>query len=276
MNTENSHTTVDLNKTADASVPKKEDQKETIGEVARSGLIAILLALIVRTFLFEPFNIPSSSMVPNLLIGDYLFISKYSYGYSQYSFPFGIAGFDGRIGAELPNRGDVAVFALPTNTNIDYIKRIVGMPGDTVQMINGRLYINDEIVAREPKGMVSYAKEGSPNTKVMAYIETLPGGTKHKIYEETDQGPLDNTEKFTVPEGHYFMMGDNRDNSQDSRVSALVGFVPYDNLQGRAELLFFSTNGKAHIFEFWKWPSSIRWSRLFDTIENGKEPEGKK
>ena len=276
MNTENPNTTVDLKSTPDASVSKKEDQKETIGEVARSGMIAILLALIVRTFLFEPFNIPSSSMVPNLLIGDYLFISKYSYGYSQYSFPFGIAGFEGRIAADLPNRGDVAVFALPTETKTNYIKRIVGMPGETVQMINGRLYINDEIVPREPKGMVEYAKEGSPNTKAMVYIETLPGGTKHKIYEETDQGQLDTTEKYKVPENHYFMMGDNRDNSSDSRVMSLVGYVPYDNLQGRAEFLFFSTNGKAHVFEFWKWPSAIRWSRLFDTIENGKEPQGAK
>lgn len=280
MNTENkkiSPNTVVSPTSAPASKPvAKSEEKETIGEVARSGMIAILLALIVRTFLFEPFNIPSSSMVPNLLVGDYLFISKYSYGYSAYSFPFGIAGFEGRINAKLPNRGDVIVFKQPTNTNVDYIKRLIGLPGDTIQMINGRLYINGTIVPRESKGMVEYKKEGGLTQKVMKYVETLPGGTEHTIYEESDNGPLDNTDKYVVPENHYFMMGDNRDNSQDSRVTTAVGYVPYDNLEGRAEFLFFSTDGSAQIFEFWKWPSATRWSRLFTSIGNGKVPEGKK
>ena len=252
--------------------PPEVEQKESVGEVARTAMIAILLALIVRTFLFEPFNIPSSSMVPNLLVGDYLFISKYSYGYSRHSFPFGVARFDGRINPKQPNRGDVIVFKLPTNTNIDYIKRLVGMPGDTVQVINGRLYINDTIVPRKAKGMVEYAKENGLESKVMEYVETLPGGTEHIIYEESDHGLLDNTDKYTVPEGHYFMMGDNRDNSQDSRVLAHVGYVPFDNLEGRAEFLFFSTDGSAHIFEFWKWPSAIRFSRIFTPIGNGAPP----
>ncbi len=255
-------------------IPKNPPaEKETVGEVAKSGMIAILLALIVRTFLFEPFNIPSSSMVPNLLVGDYLFISKYSYGYSRHSFPFGIAGFEGRIDGTLPQRGDVIVFKLPTNTNIDYVKRLVGLPGETIQMIDGRLYINDELVPRAAKGMVEYKKESGLTSKVMEYVETLPGGTEHTIYEESDNGPLDNTEKYTIPEGHYFMMGDNRDNSQDSRVQSLVGYVPFDNLEGRAEFLFFSTNGSARIYEFWKWPTSIRYSRIFDTIGNGKPSE---
>ena len=247
----------------------KIQEKESIGEVARSGMIAILLALIVRTFLFEPFNIPSSSMVPNLLVGDYLFISKYSYGYSRYSFPFGLAGFEGRMNAEKPNRGDVIVFMLPTDTSIHYIKRLIGMPGDTIQMINGRLYINDELVPRESIGMTEYPKENGKTSKVMEYSETLPNGTKHRIFEETDSAPLDNTEKFTVPEGQYFFMGDNRDNSQDSRVTSLVGFVPFDNLMGRAEFLFFSTDGTARIYEVWKWPSATRWGRIFDAIQNG-------
>ena len=276
MSTENQNPALNVKANPSVSAKTEKEEKETIGEVARSGMIAILLALIVRTFLFEPFNIPSSSMVPNLLVGDYLFISKYSYGYSRHSFPFGIAGFDGRINASLPHRGDVIVFKLPTNTNIDYIKRLIGMPGDTIQMINGRLYINDEIVPREAKGMIEYKKEGGLTTKVMKYVETLPGGTEHTIYEESDHGQLDNTEKYKIPEGHYFMMGDNRDNSQDSRVQALVGYVPYDNLEGRAEFLFFSTDGSAHIFEFWKWPSAIRFARIFQTIENGKVPEAKK
>ena len=246
------------------------EQKESVGEVARTALIAVLLALIVRTFLFEPFNIPSSSMVPNLLVGDYLFISKSSYGYSRHSFPFGIAGFEGRINGKQPNQGDVIVFKLPSNTGVDYIKRLIGMPGDTIQVINGRLYINNKIVPREAKGMVEYSKENGITAKVMEYVETLPNGTQHTIYEESDRGPLDNTEKYKVPEGHYFMMGDNRDNSQDSRVLGHVGYVPYDNLEGRAEILFFSTNGYARIFEFWKWPSSIRFSRIFDVIGNGE------
>lgn len=271
MNTENQNMPLD----GEEKPAKPPEEKETIGDVARSGFIAILLALIVRTFLFEPFNIPSSSMVPNLLVGDYLFISKYSYGYSRHSFPFGIAGFEGRISPELPNRGDVIVFKLPTNTSIDYIKRLVGMPGETVQVIGGRLYINDELVPREAKGMAEYKKESGITAKVMEYVETLPGGTQHTIYEESDQGPLDNTEKYRIPEGHYFMMGDNRDNSQDSRVQSLVGYVPYDNLEGRSEFLFFSTNGLAHAYEFWKWPSAIRFERIFDTIENGKPPETK-
>lgn len=275
MNTENQNTPSSNSVSPAAKPAAKPEEKESIGEVARSGMIAILLALIVRTFLFEPFNIPSSSMVPNLLVGDYLFISKYSYGYSQHSFPFGIAGFEGRIDGKLPNRGDVIVFKLPTDTSTDYIKRLVGMPGDTVQMINGRLYINDEIVPRKSMGMTEYKKEGGLKQKVMSYVETLPGGTQHTIYEESDNGQLDNTEKYKVPENHYFMMGDNRDNSQDSRVQALVGYVPYDNLEGRAEFLFFSTNGTAEVFEFWKWPSATRWSRLFTSIGNGKVPEGK-
>lgn len=257
------------NQTQNSQVEEKVEQKESVGEVARTAFIAVLLALIVRTFLFEPFNIPSSSMVPNLLVGDYLFISKYSYGYSRYSFPFGLGGFEGRINGKAPNRGDVVVFKLPTNTGIDYIKRVVGMPGDTLQMINGRLYINGEIVPREPKGMVEYSKENGFSSSVMAYEETLPGGTQHTIYEESDNGPLDNTDKYIVPEGHYFMMGDNRDNSRDSRVLDLVGYVPFDNLEGRAEIIFFSTDGSARIFEFWKWPMATRFSRIFSLIGNG-------
>lgn len=254
---------------APLAAPAAED-KETLGETAKTVVIAVLLALLVRTFLYEPFNIPSTSMVPNLLVGDYLFISKYSYGYSRYSFPLGMGGFEGRIMAKEPARGDVVVFKLPTDTNIDYIKRIVGLPGDTIQVINGRLYINDVIVPREVLGMQSYSKELAGTENVMAYTETLPGGVKHTIYEESDNGPLDNTEKYTVPEGHYFMMGDNRDNSRDSRVLDLVGYVPFDNVEGRAELIFFSTNGTARLYEFWKWPWSIRYDRLLSKIGSEK------
>ncbi|MBI1326778.1 MAG: signal peptidase I [Alphaproteobacteria bacterium] len=245
---------------------EKPKEKESFGELAKTALIAIVLALLIRSLAFEPFNIPSGSMVPTLLVGDYLFISKYSYGYSRYSFPFGLGGFSGRIFEKSPERGDVIVFKLPTNRSVDYIKRLVGMPGDTIQVINGRLYINDTLVERESVGYKRYSSDGRSAVLVKEYIETLPGGRKHSIYEETDNGPFDNTEKFSVPEGHYFMMGDNRDNSRDSRATDFVGFVPADLLLGRAERIFFSVDGSAQFFEFWKWPFVIRYDRLFDAI----------
>lgn len=246
--------------------PEQQHDKEHPSELAKTAAIAVLLALIIRALLFEPFNIPSGSMVPSLLVGDYLFVSKYSYGYSRYSFPFGLPIFEGRINATEPKRGDVVVFRLPSNPSVDYIKRLVALPGETVQVVNGRLYINDKIVPREQVGMREYDSLNGSRDRVMEYIETLPGGVLHRIYEEGDTQPLDNTERFKIPEGHYFMMGDNRDNSQDSRVTELVGFVPFENLVGRAERIFFSTNGKANIFEVWKWPFTIRYSRLLDKI----------
>ena len=249
--------------------PTGKKEKEDWGELAKTTAIAILLAMLIRTFLFEPFNIPSGSMIPNLMIGDYLFVSKYSYGYSRYSFPFGLGGFKGRINAHTPERGDVIVFKLPTDTSTDYIKRLIGMPGDTVQVLNGRLYINDKRIDREATGMSEYDDGYGGKVKVTSYRETLPGGVVHTIFEEGDDMPLDNTEKFTVPEGHYFMMGDNRDNSRDSRVLDHVGYVPFDNLVGRAELIFFSTNGTANIVQVWKWPWTIRYDRLLDRIGNG-------
>ncbi len=250
---------------AGSDVPLME--KNEISEFAKTAIIAVLLALIIRTFLYEPFNIPSGSMLPTLLVGDYLFVSKPAYGYSKYSFPFGAADFEGRMMAEKPKRGDVAVFRLPTNPSIDYIKRIVGLPGETVQMVHGRLYINGEIVEREVVGLV----QSDDNTDlirrpVTEYIETLPGGIIHRIYEESDNEELDNTIEYTVPDGHYFVMGDNRDNSSDSRVSSLVGFVPFENFVGRAEILFFSVSEEAQIFNPLSWPGTMRFHRMFDLI----------
>ncbi len=236
-------------------------------EFLQTALIAVILALIIRTFFLEPFNIPSGSMKPTLEVGDYLFVNKPAYGYSKHSFPFSMAPIEGRIldGDREPSRGDVVVFKLPTNTSIDYIKRIVGLPGETVQVIDGILYIDRRKVPREPIGLKEIDNDGIPTT-MMEYIETLPGGIIHHIYEEGDDRPLDNTEEYIVPEGHYFMMGDNRDNSQDSRVASMVGFVPVENIIGRASFIFFSTNGYAGIAEFWKWPWSIRYNRLFQGI----------
>tara|TARA_R110002094_G_scaffold36870_3_gene49570 strand:+ start:1512 stop:2357 length:846 start_codon:yes stop_codon:yes gene_type:complete len=245
---------------------KKPTAKEEWSDMFKTAIVAVIIALIIRTFVFEPFNIPSSSMRPTLLVGDYLFVSKYEYGYSRHSFPFGVGGFEGRIMSKMPERGDVIVFKLPSNTSVDYIKRVVALPGDTVQVIGGRLYINDERVERDVVGIKDYKGDNGGTVKVQHYIETLPGGVMHDIYEVGDSERLDNTEKYRVPDGHVFAMGDNRDNSMDSRVLEHVGYIPVENIVGRAERLFFSTNGKARIFEIWKWPVSIRYNRLFDSV----------
>lgn len=245
------------------TVPEKE---EGAGEFFKTAILAILLALFIRTFFFEPFNIPSGSMLPTLQIGDYLFVSKTSYGYSRHSFPLGLADFEGRVMEEKPERGDIIVFKLPTNPSIDYIKRVIGLPGDIIQVRSGRLYINGEMVEREEVGMRRVKTPEGSTESIMEYIETLPGGVMHQIYEESDSGALDDTVEFEVPEGHYFMMGDNRDNSQDSRVQNLVGYVPYENLVGRAEILFFSIDETANVFKPWTWFGAIRYSRIFDRI----------
>jgi len=218
--------------------------KEEVSEFVKTAIIAVILAMIIRTFLYEPFNIPSGSMFPTLKVGDYLFVSKPAYGYSKHSFPFGLADFEGRMAEKLPKRGDVAVFKLPTNPSVDYIKRIVGMPGETVQVIKGRLYIDGVQVEREFVSLVR--AEGS--------------------YEETDAGPLDDTELFTVPPRHYFVMGDNRDNSQDSRVTEFVGPVPFENLVGRADILFFSAEEAAVLFNPLTWFQNIRYNRILNRI----------
>ena len=230
----------------------------------RTVVYAILVALAIRTFAYEPFNIPSGSMRPTLLIGDYLFVSKYSYGYSKHSFPLSLMPFSGRIWSDAPERGDVAVFKLPRDNKTDYIKRVIGLPGDTIQVQDGRLFINGDLVERERIEDFTYRNPYGSQIRVAQFVETLPNGKKHFILEEGDNRFYDNTREFHVPDGHFFMMGDNRDNSADSR--SQVGFVPVENFVGRAEILFFSTNGSASIVEFWKWPSAIRFRRLFDSL----------
>ena len=233
-------------------------------EFIKTIVIAGALALGFRSLLFEPFNIPSGSMIPTLLVGDYLFVSKYSYGYSRYSFPFGMAPFDGRIFETSPERGDVAVFRQPQNESVAFIKRIVGLPGDRIQVTDGVLHINDVAVNRVRKGFAT-ASDGYNVIRFAVYQETLPNGKSYLIQERSDDDVLDNTNVFLVPEGHYFMMGDNRDNSRDSRTTS-VGMVPAENLIGRAERLFFSHNSSAHLWEIWKWPFAIRYGRLGDGI----------
>ena len=233
-------------------------------EFIKTIVIAGALALGFRSLLFEPFNIPSGSMIPTLLVGDYLFVSKYSYGYSRYSFPFGMAPFDGRIFETPPERGDVAVFRQPKNESVAFIKRIVGLPGDRIQVVDGILHVNDVAVNRDRKGFAT-ASDRDNLIKFAVYQETLPNGKSYLTQERSDDDLLDNTNVFLVPEGHYFMMGDNRDNSRDSRTTS-VGLVPAENLIGRAERLFFSHNSSAHLWEVWKWPFAIRYGRLGDGI----------
>lgn len=238
-----------------------------LGETAVVVIQALILAMIIRTFLFQPFSIPSGSMKPTLLVDDYLFVSKFSYGYSNYSLPFAPNLFDGRIWAGEPKRGDVAVFRNPRDTSKDFIKRVIGLPGDEIQVKNGILFINGEPVKRER--IEDFVEDGpdSVHAPVTQYIETLPNGVSYRVLDLTDNSFADNTGVFKVPAGHYFMMGDNRDNSTDSRYLNMVGYVPAENLIGRAEVLFFSIKSDTPFWEFWKWPQSVRWDRIFERVE---------
>ena len=240
-------------------------------ENVKTIVYAVLIAVGIRTVAFEPFNIPSGSMIPTLLIGDYLFVSKYSYGYSRYSLPLSPPLFSGRIFGSLPARGDVAVFKLPRDNATDYIKRIIGLPGDRIQVKEGQLYVNGKIVPRTDVGV--YLEEGDgPPTLRRRYVETLPASKPdmaaraHDIVKASADGFQNNTQEYLVPEGHVFAMGDNRDNSQDSRYLNAVGFIPIENLVGRAEFIFFSINATSPWWEIWEWPFEIRWWRLFSGI----------
>ncbi|MBI3708196.1 MAG: signal peptidase I [Proteobacteria bacterium] len=236
-------------------------------EYLKTGVFAVVIALFIRTVAYEPFNIPSGSMIPTLLIGDYLFVSKYAFGYSRYSLPYGVNLFPGRIFFREPERGDVAVFKLPTDNKTDYIKRLIGLPGDRIQVRNGILLINGEAVKRERIEDFEEVR-GGRLVRILQYIETLPNGRRHRILEESgDSGHLDNTPVYAVPPGHYFAMGDNRDNSQDSRVLNAVGYIPAENLVGRAERLFFSHDGTARFWEFWRWPFAMRYGRIATAVE---------
>jgi len=241
------------------AVKKPAKKQESWLEVVKTIVYALLIAGVIRSFLFQPFNIPSGSMEDTLLIGDYLFVSKAAYGYSRYSFPFGLVPFNGRFMASAPKRGDVVVFKFPGDNATDYIKRLIGLPGDRIQMKDGVLYINDKAV---PKVRVAdYVEDlGGTRHHVPQYRETLSNGVSYNVLDRVTQGELDNTQVFVVLEGHYFMMGDNRDNSADSRVN--VGYVPFENFVGKVEFLFFSTHGKARFWEIWKWPADIRYERI--------------
>lgn len=243
--------------------PKKKDGGW--GETVRTVIYALLIAFFVRTVAYQPFNIPSGSMIPTLLVGDYLFVSKFSYGYSRYALPFGLGFFSGRIFGKAPERGDVAVFRQPPTNQDDFIKRIVGVSGDRVQMIRGVLHINGKAVDKKRiEDFVTVDRRGRER-RIAQYTETLPNGPTYMVRESFgDNGPVDNTREFVVPESQFFAMGDNRDDSNDSRS---WGFVPVENFVGRAEILFFSTDGRAGWFQPWLWPSATRFSRIFDSVD---------
>ena len=241
------------------------DKEESIIDTIKTIVYAVIIAVAIRTFLFEPFRIPSGSMYPSLYVGDYLFVSKYTYGYSRHSLPFSMPLIKGRIFASRPQYGDVVVFKFPQDNRTDFIKRIIGLPGDKIKVSKGRLSINDEVIKRQPLEDFVHRDEFGNAKRFHQYMETLPNGVAHKIIEVSDDEKFDNTDEVVVPADSYFVMGDNRDASDDSRAS--VGFVPAENLVGQARFLFYSHRPEGAWYLPWEWPRKVRWERLFKGIE---------
>ena len=241
--------------------------KNKIIENIKTIFYALIIALIIRSFLFQPFYIPSSSMEPNLLIGDRLFVSKYSYGYSRHSLPFSPKIYNKRIFAKMPKRGDVIVFKTPVDNRTDYIKRLIGLPGDTIQIIDKNLYLNDVQMKRKETENSTNINCGAEVVNTNFFEETLPSKKKY-IAAYRNDGTMINTDKFIVPDNHYFFMGDNRDCSKDSRFLTSVGYVNFNNLVGKAQLIFFSNDIKKGSFlKFWRWHQSLRFERFFKKIQ---------
>ena len=249
-------------------VKKEASASSETVEIVKTIVFALLIALVLRVLLFQPFTIPSASMEPNLYEGDYIVVSKWSYGYSKHSIPFSPPIFEGRLFGKAPERGDVAVFKLPRDGKTDYIKRIVGLPGDRVQMRNNRLYINDQMLDNVVVGRAELEDMFGPRPVAMLR-ETLPNGRSYTIQDYGNGGDLDNTPVFEVPAGHYFAMGDNRDNSIDSRVeiNSGVGMVPAENLVGKAQIVLVSWDAGASLFNPVSWFTKLRLNRSFKMLD---------
>lgn len=273
--------------TAAAPAPApKPAKKESWWDTLRFFVYLFIGAVLLRTFVFAPFSIPSGSMLPNLMIGDYLFVAKWPYGYSRYSFPFGLIGFSGRIPAGMPDRGDVVVFRHPGPGNEDWVKRVIGLPGDTIEVRAGVVILNGHEIPRvqiadfdmpvSPNSPCRGAQrtvreatgaDGTHHCLYPRFRETLPGGRSYEVLDQVPDGPGDNFGPVTVPDGHLFMMGDNRDDSEDSRFEAPrgVGLLPIDNVLGRALVGFWSTDGSSSWVLPWTWVTAARWRRIGET-----------
>ena len=240
--------------------------KKFIIENLKTLFYALIIAIFIRSILIQPFYIPSSSMEPNLLVGDRLFVTKFSYGYSKHSFPFSPPIFSGRLLSATPKRGDVVVFKTPADNRTDYIKRLIGLPGDTIQFINGNLYLNSKKIQKEVINADDSLYCGNTKINVSTYKEKLPNEiTYHASYRNDIS--FKNSDKFTVPENHFFFLGDNRDCSKDSRFLSEVGYVHKDNLVGKAQIMFFSSDQRVgSIFKIWNWQNIIRFDRFFKKI----------
>ena len=240
--------------------------KKIIIDNIKTIFYALIIATIIRSFFIQPFYIPSSSMEPTLLVGDRLFVTKYSYGYSKHSFPFSPSIFNGRLFSKSPERGDVVVFKTPADNRTDYIKRLIGLPGEQVKFIDSNLYINDSEVLKSRLSTEDKIFCGKKTIDVFTFEELLPNGKKHKTVYLKNYA-FQNSDPFLIPENHYFFLGDNRDCSKDSRFLSSVGYVHKENLVGKAQIIFFSSNRSVgSFFEFWKWHKSIRFDRFFKKI----------
>ena len=240
--------------------------KNFLIENIKTLFYALIIALIIRSLFLQPFYIPSSSMEPNLLVGDRLFVTKYTYGYSKHSFPFSPPLFKGRVFKKVPKRGDVVVFKTPSDNRTDYIKRLIGLPGDKIRFIDSNLYINNSEIIKSRISKKDKIFCGNKNINVFTFEEILPNKKLHKtVYLKTF--PYQNSDVFIVPENHYFFLGDNRDCSKDSRFLSSVGYVHEDNLVGKAQFIFFSSDRSiGSIFAFWKWGKTLRFDRFFKRI----------
>tara|TARA_B100001173_G_scaffold257720_1_gene230197 strand:- start:63 stop:797 length:735 start_codon:yes stop_codon:yes gene_type:complete len=239
--------------------------KNSIYSNIKSVSVAVFIALLIRSFIAEPFNIPSGSMKPNLLVGDFIFVSKWSYGYSRHSLPFSIGWSDKKLFSKIPKRGDVVVFKTPEDNRTDYIKRVIGLPGDKIRIFNGQIIINDNIIFRKRVDDFIDNDNNVSKKRNRKYVEYFDN-FEISVLDLMDNGIVDNTKLYEVPEGHFFVMGDNRDNSQDSRFINVVGYVPFENLVGKARFIFFSLEN-SRFLQVWKWPKSIRIERIFSSIK---------